>query len=817
MTDANIVAWFDSTARPFLEGYAPERTATLVSEARRLSQLLDLPRETMVCCLGSAGVGKSTLINALVAGDRQVLPAGGVGPLTALATTVRYSDQRRFSAEYHKAKFLWKIVLPIHGACLRAQASADASAQQLETLFSALEAEGLTREDLTLAVNDIGSDSPESGTRLTEFTKMARQMVTGGQFLEAPNAYLVDCLRIALGSAPVFGSEPKEDDLLRLHRLRAALTLAERGQTYVREENGDLREFLRDIEDHAAKNLAPIIAKIEVGWPSELLRSGVVIVDLPGVGVASDIYRNLTQQYVREQARAVLLVVDRAGVTDAVLDSIRSSGYWDRLVGAAYDPEADPCALLVAVTKVDEVAEEEFAKYRDLPKEDRPKKADVFADKIAEMETGIRQQTAQQLSQIHQSSNADVAEARALARDQLLGQLRVFPVSAPDFRRIVADDDDDRPHVARSREDTRVPHLADAIEQIAHRLHVRHQEAIASVRDRLLRGVHGELAIIENQWQGEQRVAEEAERLRRDLDAVVRPWREELANRQGGFREFLQDAVRDRIQTLVVEARDAAEEDIRKYLKRLRDCHWATLRATVRRGGTWVGSRQIDLPADISDLFQDPMAAVWGMRLLKDVRKRTQEYAQDCGTFVGYVVAWAREQGGRVNPAILERQEQRIADQGEQIRQVGREAADELRAVVKSELQRAISPPIRRRCEKFVDDGEDIGPGVKQRILELFDDLARQSARSAEPPARRILEKRFEEVREQIDEAFAQWNDPLQETVDAIAVSNEQRMRRADSKKRARVLAEAAMVRESSPVMPAPVVTDESLGMATAG
>ena len=807
MVDIELLAWFESHAKPFLEAYAPERVQSLKSEATRLAQLNGLPTETMVCCLGSAGVGKSTLINALVAGDRQVLPAGGIGPLTALATTVRYSAQRRFSVRYHKPRFLWQIVLPLTAAAARARRETplpvQAAAGTPESWDLAAPAEldeEITSEDLRSAEQDAAGEGEEGRTRIGEFARMARQLVTGGQFAEADDAYLVDALRWALGASPLFGHVPRPDDEPRLRRLRAALELAKKGTTYVREEAGDSREFLRDLEDHAAKALAPLISEIEVGWPSDLLKSGLVIVDLPGVGVASDVYRAKTQAYVRDQARAVILVLDRAGVTEAVLDSVRSSGYWNRLVGAAYDPEADPCALVVAVTKVDEVAEAEFEKYLDLPREERPRKADLYAQKVQEMVQGIRSQTATQLASLQDSSNSDLAEARAAARDQLLGHLQVHPISAPDYRRILADDDDDRPRIARDVDGTGIPGLSSALRQLANDLQTRQAESVAKVRDRLVRGLVGELAILESQWQGEQRVAEEAERLRRDLDEAVRPWREELANRQGGFREFLQAVMAEKIAGLVIEARSAAEEEITSYLQELQHCHWATLRAAVRRGGTWVGSRQIDLPADIGDRFQEPMAGVWGMRLLRDIRKRTGVYAGDCVTHVGRVCDWARGQGSRVNPAILQRQEERIADQAAQLKQVGKEAADELRAVVRSELQRAIAGPIRKRCEQFIENGDDIGPGVKQRILGLFRELARESARAAEQPARRILERRFEEVRSQIDVAFAEWSDPIAETVDAIASSNEQRMRRADVKRRAKVLAELTLVREAMPV-----------------
>ena len=48
--------------------------------------------------------------------------------------------------------------------------------------------------------------------------------------------------------------------------------------------------------------------------------------------------------------------------TAETVELLRTSGYWDRLVGAADDPESDPCSLIIAVTKVDDVASEEWRK-----------------------------------------------------------------------------------------------------------------------------------------------------------------------------------------------------------------------------------------------------------------------------------------------------------------------------------------------------------------------------------------------------------------------------------------------------------------------
>ena len=167
------------------------------------------------------------------------------------------------------------------------------------------------------------------------------------------------------------------------------MLLGKDDRTYERREGQDPRGFQEDMTAHAAGFLSPLIERIEVGWPSELLRSGVVLVDLPGVGIAQDSYRDVTKSYVRDKARAVIVTVDRAGPTESTMELLRTSGYWQRLVGAADDPASDACTMLIAVTRVDDVTQTEWQNQTSILEEGakRPKKRDVFAQLVGGIQT----------------------------------------------------------------------------------------------------------------------------------------------------------------------------------------------------------------------------------------------------------------------------------------------------------------------------------------------------------------------------------------------------------------------------------------------
>ena len=147
-----------------------------------------------------------------------------------------------------------------------------------------------------------------------------------------------------------------------------------------------------------------------------------------------------------------------------------------------------------------------------------------------------------------------------------------------------------------------------------------------------------------------------------------------------------------------------------------------------------------------------------------------------------------------INKELLQAQKDRIAALAKQMSSVGKEASDELRQTVKSELSTAIRTPIKSACEEFICDGDDIGPGVKLRILELFARLAKVATSAAKDPAIRILKENAYRVRIEVQEELRKGGDPLQETADLIVETHESRILRSDAQKRALILAEVSVV-----------------------
>ena len=102
-----IIGWFKTHVRPIFQ---KTEAAPVLEELDKLAgQVEELERNKgrlfPICLLGQAGVGKSTLINTLIADTEIVVPSGGgTGPLTANALRVIYGERRAFAVRYHSEK-----------------------------------------------------------------------------------------------------------------------------------------------------------------------------------------------------------------------------------------------------------------------------------------------------------------------------------------------------------------------------------------------------------------------------------------------------------------------------------------------------------------------------------------------------------------------------------------------------------------------------------------------------------------------------------------------------------------------------------------
>lgn len=786
-TENKLIQWYRKYIRPFFGDHEPDKLAEFDKDCQKVEEIeADLQKQLPVCFLGGSGVGKSTLINALVFGKDSYIPSGGIGPLTAQALTVCYGEQPSFEVHYHSVDKINQVVFGLemnYQAQLGCQEGKDAEVKP-EDLGLDVSGDEETSQLISLA-NDNTDDKDK---RIVEIRKQAALMITGNQDAARDLPYLIDALLLAYGRPARYGSQILPDDQERIKGIQNALQYGKNKRPLVCSEGSD-PNFRNLLREHATGYLAPLIRDLKVKWDVEVLKGGLTLVDLPGVGVIGDVKAEVTEKWIREHAKAIVLVVDTRGVRETEAELLRNSGFLNRLLHAAHDPSSDPVVLMVAVTHTDKIAEEEYLNNRtNAPSK---KRADYLAEVCDKVRGGIATQVEEQLTNIWKATTG-LSDAKAEVVKEIIAKLQVHPVSAPQYRQFLMDDEDAKPFI-KTAEQSNIPQMLDALRHVLQIRAADRQQHLKAEERRFFNRLRARIIVIKTQWEEETRAEVEAVEMREALAQFIETekLRLDFSNRQGAFREFLKSTLPARIEKVVTDASVSARKEVFAFLSGLKNVPWNTLRAAVTRGGAFYGSRNINLPRDFALRFEEPIAEVWGKTLLREIRKRTKEHADDSVKHVERILSWAKQQGAKVKTNVLEAQVEVIKADAQKINAVGKEAVDELREEIKNSLIKKIESPIRNRCKNFVEKNQHIGSGVKMRILDLFSELADKTIEAATDPAIELLTERFRRVEKQILDVFnehQEYNDPITAASNAIVTSHEEKLRRSDNKKRETVL-----------------------------
>jgi len=424
---------------------------------------------------------------------------------------------------------------------------------------------------------------------------------------------------------------------------------------------------------------------------------------------------------------------------------------------------------MVVVVRVDDVAVENWKNDKAINGTAQKTKAQHFAEQVERCRTDVSQRMQTFLREVWD----DDTEGKKLVIQSLLDNLKVFPVSAPQYRLHHSNDSEDEKPFLPSAEATNIVGLRSAIADVARRCVDEQDRRCDEARQRFFDQLRARLEVLSAQRHQERQADAHIQTFKKELDEFISPKQREFDTRRGGFRNFLRKTVPEQINAKVETASTKARKDIQGDLKKLEDAHWKTLQAAVRKEGTFHGARHINLPHDFALRFESPIAEVWSRQILVSIRKETKEFAEFQSDVVTQVLRWARGQGLRVSTRLLEALVEAVKLHREQVNAVGKDAVDELQDKVREELIKKIEPHIRRRCKKFVDDNQHVGTGVKRRMLDLFKELGEEVVTAAASPASTLLVERFKEVDKEILAAFGEHSEPLGEAADALIQKQE--------------------------------------------
>ncbi|XP_071084788.1 nuclear GTPase SLIP-GC-like [Haliotis cracherodii] len=581
-----------------------EGDCTIVQKARKdlekIRQHGD-PPEITVAVYGDTGAGKSSLLNALL-DQPSLLPTAGMG--TACTSVVIKIEENKTSSDFEAdIEFLtteeWK--------------------KELNVLKCDLEQ------------ND--GDNDEDADVYDE--AHAKVAAVYGDF-EPTNldTLLDDHTEIA----ELLGTVRKLPD-------SSARNLQTKISTYSETHPVDERQFW------------PLVKQVVLKVPdSGLCRSGVNLVDLPGVGDSNPARENVARKYM--QTCDVLLVVtkiQRAVDSKTVKHTLGHKLFRQLLM--------DHTKTVVACTQADDVKPSEVTRKLKLPqaaewtaegqrymKEEqvlRQKLADLKRDKQVDCNSESQENSLiQQQQRLHaaidqlkrEKTSTCAVKRNEFVRNNILHKisspstphdqdcpldLKVFCVSSSDYTKLsnlltCDDDDDDKPPVFLSTEDTEIPGLRTYLQELVwekqkkHRMSLQNdfQAIIDGILMYLINSKRGRKALKEELKHHLKALRDEGQLILNELDSHLQSsWFSVL---DAALDEATQEAIRRAKPTVELWARP-----VNKRQRRQGGLHSNTYKATVRRFGIFTATGigyVINMNQDLADPFVEILSKEWTPR-----------------------------------------------------------------------------------------------------------------------------------------------------------------------------------------------------------
>lgn len=403
------------------------------------------PVPSVICVVGDANVGKSTLLNALVFRDRPLLPSAGIGSVTARATRLQHADAGRLRIHCVDPSYLFELCyalehLDVAGGgrpvidheypdidramrlALRATAHAEWNSQQAPA-----------------AANKVAA-------RISRIAAQSRLLFVGDPDRAVSLHELRSAMRALLG-LPGDSSNPHTilNPYLKFQVRQLLRAAGSHVDAAFDPENAASRDALAA---HVSGPLAVLTTEIVIGWQSPLLAHGIELIDLPGLGIASDGHKLATRSWITS-CQNILLVCTRGGISEACRDALVATQALASLVESWNSKRP---ALTIAVTHLDDEARQLRRNGRKQPL------CELFSELARDIEPIIRSQLARLLHDF-------ARHAAPGAVTQVVSSVPIVAVAAPAYLNLTANDVELQSFF-RAPEQTNVPRLADVLSRL---------------------------------------------------------------------------------------------------------------------------------------------------------------------------------------------------------------------------------------------------------------------------------------------------------------------------------------------------------------
>ena len=604
------------------------------------------------------------------------------------------------------------------------------------------------------------------------------------------------------------------------------MCIRDRGST-LRAESGavGVKAFNDYLHSNATGWRSPLVAELDLALDAPLL-SRVEVVDLPGVGVVGDPAGSVAEEFVRNDAAALVIVARNNGLTDEVVGLLERTGVITRLLFGGDESRVTPIHVIFAITRLDDVAQDHWRRERaeaKLTGATGSSREEVFARLAVEMERKTKDQVRQTLekSQQFDDPSSEVFHRREQVVQRLCDAIEVICVSAKDFGNL-QDEDEECRQLAFLKEEraTNIPQFRERLAELAERARGSRRGRITRALESFLNLLASHLETLESANAASSNDSE-SESFREKLRLSLPNFQQLAGEQRSEVATFLGERIPPKLEELTRQASDRAHKHLIRFRKTGETLHWASLNAALVRSGTY-DRRAIDYPGALTRSFVEVVAGAWEPSIIDEVRRVLRLFVQKQVQLIEKFLDHASELAGTQILVQIAAQKRLLRQQGNATVDWTAEQLHDLSDDVQKRLTKIVGKPIQRACNRAVEEGNNRGTGARERILDAFEEGGQRAISDARTSALEILNDHFQRLRRSLGRILRETDDPITQCYDAIAqegaahadnAAREERKARAEAISRIReAFASPVQKPPSTPVQVTPAPREASGG-----